>query len=224
VAEPLVYHPVTFPTLSDLIGQAERQRPELKSAIANLASLRAAPGLQRSAYYPNVVLATDFAGDGLYVGLSIPIDLGGIRGAVAKADADIKTQRAQVEVQRQSVDMDVKSSYVAFEAAQKQVDTYNSGILSMSATLVDEVRHGYELGANTIVDIITAENTYRSVESSYFAAVGSYVQAAFGLKHSVGELPQTFPFAEVAGPAVASASGRPVSTPQPPPLAPRSPR
>jgi len=58
----------------------------------------------------------------------------------------------------------------------------------MSETLVDQIRHGYELGANTIVDIITAENTYRSVESAYYNAVGAYEIAAYTLKHSISDL------------------------------------
>jgi outer membrane protein TolC len=59
----------------------------------------------------------------------------------------------------------------------------------MSETLLDQIKHGYELGANTIVDIITAEDTYRSVESAYYGAIGTYVVAAYALKHSIGDLP-----------------------------------
>ena len=190
VKEPLNYQPLAFGNLEELTKQAIQNRPELKSAMANLKSLEAVPGLQRSEYFPNVVFGMDFGGDGLFVGLSMPLDLGGIRGAVNKAKADVKTQQAQVELQRQAVELDVKSSYINLLAAQRQVETYQSGgILKMSETLVDQIRHGYELGANTIVDIITAENTYRSVESAYYIAVGAYVVAAFTLKHSISDLP-----------------------------------
>ena len=197
VAEPLVYKPIPAGDLAQLTRQAEQNRPELRSALANLHGLRAVPGLERSAYFPNVVLGKDFGSDGqIFVGMSIPLDLGGIKGAVAKANADVRTQLAQVELQRQAIDADVKSSFINFTAAQKQVDTYQTGILSMSEHLVDQVRHGYELGANTIVDIITADNTYRSVETSYYAAVGAYEQAAYALKHSIGDLADT----SVSGP------------------------
>ena len=186
--EPLVYKPISVGDLGELTKQAEHNRPELQSAIANLRSLQAVPGLQRSEYFPNVVLGMDAGGDGLFVGLSMPLDLGSIKGAVNKAKADVKSQEAQVELERQSIDLDVKSSYINLLAAQKQVDTYEGGILKMSETLVDQIRHGYELGANTIVDIITAENTYRSVESAYYNAVGAYEIAAYTLKHSISDL------------------------------------
>src|SRR5580658_9989450 len=148
---------------------------------------------RRSQYYPDLFIAKDLGSDPyLWVGINIPFDLGNIRGQVKKAEADVKTQQAQVEQERQTVDLDVKSSYINLVAAQKQVATYDNGVLSMSETLVDQIRHGYELGANTIVDIVTAENTYRSVESAYYVAVGNYVQALYTLRHSISDLPDAF--------------------------------
>lgn len=198
VAEPLVYRKISVAPLMQLMDEAQGARPEIRSALANLASLRAIPGLNRSEYFPDVVLAKDFGSDGqIFIGASIPLDLGSIGHSISKANADAKSQAAQVVQERQAVELDVRSSWESFDAAQRQIDTYDSGILSMSQTLLDQVQHGYELGANSIVDLITAENTYRSVESSYYAAVGTYVQAAYTLKHSIGELPDNFPTAPV---------------------------
>jgi outer membrane protein TolC len=192
-AEPLVFKPEPLPDLAELTRTAEMRRPELLSAIAGLEASRAVPGLQRSQYFPNTVIAKDFGGDGtLFVGLSLPVDLGGIGGSIAKAKADVRTQEAQVEIERQSIDLDVKTSYVGLVSAREQVDNYEGGILSMSQTLVDQVQHGYELGAGTIVDLITAEDAYRSVEMAYNSALGAYEIAVYTLKHSVGELPDAF--------------------------------
>ena len=188
VSEPLEYHRVQIGSLTELTKIAEQCRPELQSARSNLKALQAVPGLERSAFYPNLIAGMDLGGDGLYLGLSLPIDLGGIRGAINKAKADIKAQIAQVDTERQAIDLDVRSSLESFLQCQKQIDTYDTGILKMSEKLVDQVRHGYELGANTIVDVITAENTYRSVEGAYYAALGNYIQSVFALEHSVGGL------------------------------------
>ena len=213
--ETLVYKPDPVGGLSDLTRKAELSRPELRSAVANLESLKAVPGLERSQYFPNVFLARDFGNDGyIWVGINIPFDLGSIQGQVRKAEADVKTQRAQVEQERQSVDLDVKSSYINLIAAQKQVATYDGGgVLSMSETLVDQIRHGYELGANTIVDIITAENTYRSVESAYYVAVGNYVQALYTLRHSIGDLPDAFSSSTFSPTNLASSAPVPAAQP-----------
>lgn len=192
-AEPLIYKPGPSASLDEITKVAENQRPELQSAKANLSSLRAAVGLERSNYYPDILFGKDLSATGVvWFGFSMPVDLGSIRGAVAKAKADVKTQEAQVEVERQSIDLDVKTSYINLEAARKQVETYEGGVLSMSQALVDQVRHGYELGANTIVDIITAENTYRSVETAYYSAIGAYEVAGYTLRHSISDLPDAF--------------------------------
>jgi outer membrane protein TolC len=201
VSEPLEYKPAPVRTLADLTKQAELNRPELQSAIANLRALKAVPGLAQSAYYPNVIVARDFASDSsVNVGLSIPLDLGSIRGAVKKAKADVKSQEAQVELERQSIDLDVKSSYNNLVSAQDQVATFNagnSGLMRDSESLLDQVRQAYVLGAKTILDVMNAEVTYRAVLSSYYNAVGNYTVAGYALQHSIGDLPDPLPAGSV---------------------------
>jgi cobalt-zinc-cadmium efflux system outer membrane protein len=193
-SEPLTYQQAPLRDLADLTKQAEQNRPELQSANANLRALKAVPGLARSAYYPDLVVARDFSGDSsVDVGLSVPLDLGSIRGAVKKAKADVKTQEAQVELARQNIDLDVKNSYLNLDAAQKQVDTYNGGILLDAEALLNQTRQAYVLGANTILDVMTAEVTYRSVLSSYYNAIGTYIVAVYTLQHSIGDLPDPLP-------------------------------
>ena len=121
------------------------------------------------------------------------MDLGSIRGAVKKARADVKTQEAQVELARQNIDLDVKNSYVNLDAAQKQVATYDGGILQDSEALLNQTRQAYTLGAGTILDVMTAENTYRAVMTSYYSAIGTYVVAFYTLQHSIGDLPDPLP-------------------------------
>jgi len=219
-SEPLEYKPAPVRALADLTKQAEQHRPELKSANANLQSLKAVPGLARSAYFPNVIVARDFSSDSsVNVGLSVPLDLGNIRGAVKKAKADVKTQEAQVELERQNIDLDVKSSYNNLVAAQDQVATFNAGnggLLKDSATLLDQVRQAYVLGAKTILDVMNAEVTYRAVLSAYYNAVGTYTAAVYTLQHSIGDLPDPLPpitvvstvtTSSAAGPAAGAGAG-----------------
>ena len=182
----LEYSATRIPELAQLTAIAEKNRPEILSAQANLKSLRAATGLAKSAFFPDIILGKDFTATGeVNVGVSVPIDLGSIHGAVRKARADVKSQEAQVEVARQGVDLDVKTSHINLIAAQKQVETYESGILKQSEQLYNQMKQSYVLGANTLLDVITAEITYRSVQSAYYSAVGNYRQALYSLEHSI---------------------------------------
>ena len=90
---------------------------------------------------------------------------------------------------RQSIDLDVKNSYLNLDAAQKQVATYDEGIMKYSETLLEQVRQAYVLGAKTILDVMNAELTYRAVLSAYYNAVGTYTVATYTLQHSIGDLP-----------------------------------
>jgi len=183
---PLEFNPVPVPDSARLLSVAEKNRPELQSAAANLKSLVAATGLARSAYFPDLILGKDFTGTGeINMGLSVPLDLGSIKGSVRKARADVKGQEAQLEVARQGVALDVKTAQINLLAAKKQVDTYETGILKQSETLYDRMRQSYVLGANTLLDVITAEITYRSVQSAYYSAVGAYRQALYTLEHAI---------------------------------------
>ncbi len=194
-AELLVYKQVPLRALADLTKQAEKTRPELQSALANLRSLKAVPGLARSAYYPDLIVARDFGSDNtVYAGLSVPIDLGSIRGSVKKAEADVKAQQAQVELARQAIDLDVKNSYNNVGAAQKQVATNSDeGLIKLSEADLEQIRQAYVLGARTILDVMNAEVTYRAVQSAYFGAVGNYEMAVYTLQHSIGALPDPLP-------------------------------
>jgi outer membrane protein TolC len=184
--EPLAYGPVPLPDVGPLTALAEKNRTEVLSAAANLRSLKAAPGLARSQYFPNLILGKDLTPGNVNIGAALPIDLGGIAGEVRRAKADVKTQEAQLESARLAVDLDVKTSYINLAAAKKQVDSYETGILKQSETLFDELKQSYLLGANSILDVITAENTYRAVQSAYFTAVGGYRQALYTMEHSIG--------------------------------------
>jgi outer membrane protein, heavy metal efflux system len=195
-ASPLEYRLIPPSSLTALTRQAEALRPELQSARANLKALQAVPGLSRSAYFPDVIVGRDFGKGSVFnVGMSVPLDLGSIRGSVRKADADVKAQMAQVEASRQGVDLDVKTSLLTLEAAQTQLATYTSeaGLVNESQKLFEQTRQAYLLGANSLLDVITAEDTYKAVLSSYWSAIGSCAQADLTLKHATGELLQMAP-------------------------------
>jgi cobalt-zinc-cadmium efflux system outer membrane protein len=185
-AEPLEYKPLTV-QLETLQRQAMLSRPEVQSAEAGIHALQAAEGLQRSQYYPDVTFGTSGKFDQLQLGLTLPLfDLGSIRGAVRKAREDVRVQEAQTEQVRQTVQLDVQSAYLAFQRAQQQVESFQDGILPRAESLLKRIEQGYALGANTILDLIDAQNTYRDTRNDYYSAIGDYRQAVVQLERAIG--------------------------------------
>src|SRR5262249_43531847 len=153
--------------------QALRTRPEVRSAEAGKRAMEAAVGLQRAQYYPDLILGTDLRAEQLQLGLTVPLfDFGSIRGAVRKAQEDVRAQEAQAEQARQMVRLDVEAAYLALLRARQLIETFQGGILPRVESLLKRVEQGYTLGASTILDLIDAQNTYRATRNDYDSALG----------------------------------------------------
>ncbi|HLK58367.1 MAG TPA: TolC family protein [Chthonomonadaceae bacterium] len=201
--ESLAYTPI-HPSLQALQTQALKSRPELISAEYTRQALAANVGLQRAAFYPDLLFGTDLQalGDSIWsVGFTIPLDLGSIRGAVTQAQKSVKAQEAQQVQLRQSVQLDVQSAYDALTLAERTVEAYQSGVLPQSESLFQRIQQGYVLGGNTILDLIDAQNTLRTVRIAYYAAIGQYRQALAQMEHATGH-----PLPELSGNAVTPAT------------------
>lgn len=189
VAEPLTFG-AYHPSLDQLKVLAEQSRPELSSAKLGLDSLKAAVGLTRSQLYPQLFLGTDFSqvkAGGFQVGLAMPLfDLGSIRGAVQKAQKDVRAQELQIEQVKLGIVSDVVAAVDALELSKRTVEALRDGTLPRAEMLRAKVREGYKLGASTILDVIDAENTYRAVRNEYSSALGDYNHALNQLERALG--------------------------------------
>lgn len=185
-AEPLAYHPAAVPDKDALLARAMAARPEVASADAGVNAARAAVGLQKAAYIPDLTFGSQINAGPIEMGFVLPIDLGSIHGEVDSAREQVKVQEAVAAQTRLSVRSDVENGYIALTQARKTVDLYESGILPQTEDLLNRVTQGFSLGADTILDVIDAQQTCRSTRNSYYAAVGTYNQAVDQLNRAIG--------------------------------------
>jgi len=187
--EVLEYSPI-HPELQELQDQAAANRPELKSAKYNRDALKANVGLQRSQYYPNLIVGTDLrlVRTGVFlVGFTMPLfDLGGIHGAVTQAKKNAEAQTAEITLTQQQVRQDVQSAYEALVVARGTVEAFEGGMLPQAESLEKKIEQGYVLGGNTILDLLDAQSTLRAARIAYYGAIGSYRQALAQLERAVG--------------------------------------
>lgn len=212
-AEPLTYSPI-HPNLDALQAQAAKNRPELVSAEYARRALSAAGNLARANLYPDLILgsALNQPSGGVDLGLTFPLfDLGSIRGAVQQAQKQEKAQEATQKQLRQSVQLDVQTAYDALSLAERSVEAYQSGILPQSESLLQRTEKGFTLGASTVLDLIDAQATLRTVRIAYYGAIGQYRQALAQLERAVGvpisalDIALAQPFASPTSPATNSA-------------------
>jgi cobalt-zinc-cadmium efflux system outer membrane protein len=185
-ADPLNFRPINL-KLQELQDLALRSRPEVRSAEAGRHALQAVVGLEHSQYFPDTIVGTTLRFQEVQLGFVFPLDLGSIRGAVQRAREDVHAQEAQEAQVRLQVQSDVKSAYLALELAQRTVETYQDGIVPRSKSLLDRIEQGYKLGASTILDLIDAQETYRTTVNAYNNSLGDYRQALAQLERAVGK-------------------------------------
>ena len=184
-ADPLAYRSfaATLPALQQL---ARKNRFEILAGDATQKSLASAVNLNKANYFPDLLLGTDLQDRRLEVGFTIPIDLGSIKGSVSKAKEDAKVQSAVNEKQRQQVILDVQTAYYTLDQARQIVDSYKGDAVPQAQSLLDKVRQGYVLGASTILDVLDAQNTLRTMRAGYNDSLGAYEAALSQLQLSVG--------------------------------------
>ena len=150
-ADPLTFAPVTGRTGPPAAaGRANAPRTAIQSGQER--ELAATVKMQRSQYYPDLLLGTDaaipFGAAGAY---RAPLRLWRPFGAaVRKAREDVRAQQAQTEQTRQQVRLQVQNAYDALEQARKAVLLYESketGILTRSESLLAAHPAGVQPGS-----------------------------------------------------------------------------
>jgi outer membrane protein, heavy metal efflux system len=188
-SDALTYAPLTL-DLQALQRRALESRPEMRAATANRRALEAALGMQRSQYLPDLIVGVNPLGarnGQVELGMSFPIfDLGSIRGQVHKAQEDVKAQDALTEQTRQTIRLDVQSAYLAVKRAQRLITSFQDGILPRAESLLQRVQQSLALGASSILDVIDAQQTYRTTRNDYDAALGDYQRAIAQLERALG--------------------------------------
>ncbi len=178
------------PNVDELQTQATKMRPELRSAEYSRDALKASVGLQRSQYYPDLMLGTDLRivrTGVILIGFTMPLfDFGSIHGAVKQAKKNVSAQEAQITLEQQQVRQDVESAYEALTVSQGTVEAYQSGLVPQAEALEKRIEKGYVLGGNTILDLLDAQSTLRAARIAYYGAIGNYRQALAQLERAVG--------------------------------------
>ncbi len=218
-AQPLGYNAALSPERARLLAQAVQARPEIRSASAGVSAAQAAVGLEKAQYFPNVTLGRQLDVGPVAVGLILPLDLGSIKNAIDKSQQDVKVQQTLLAQARLGVAQDVETGYLSLTQARQAVLLYQQGILPQSESLLNRVTQGYVLGASTILDVIDAQQTYRSTRNAYYAAIGSYNHAVDQLSRAIGT-----PLTPTVSASVPAAQVLPTGTTPATGLVPRAPR
>ena len=102
------------------------------------------------------------------LGITLSLPLWNRRdGQIAQAIAGIDLASAQIEQQRVQLLRELDSAYARLAIAQRQIDTFEAGLLRSAGTALQAAEAAYRFGERSFLEVLDAQRTLRVVRSDY---------------------------------------------------------
>ena len=185
----------------NLVKDALRTRPDYLSATENVNAANSAVTVARGGHFPTVSAFLSYGlnsaeiqklrdNRNLLWGLSVSFPLfrgWQTSGEVQQAQVSLRNAEQQLSQAERQVQVDIKKSLLDLEAAEKQVDvTVNSVISATEDRRIAEEK--YNLGAGTILDLLTASANYTLALSNKVNAAYNYFLIKKQLDYNIGKI------------------------------------
>ena len=172
-------------TLDELQRAALAHRPEVVAAEATLRGLVAQIGAAKADRRPDLTLQgtpsdiTSNSGGVPYKAyIQMPLwDRGQIGGNVAQARAAAQQAEHNLQQEKLQVGQDVAAAYLAVMTQEGVLTQEVERILPATRRLLEMTRQTYLAGASTILDVLYAQQQYRTESLNHVAAAGALARA-----------------------------------------------
>lgn len=187
--------------LSDLVITAQNNRADLSVALQNknisqhilqlakanrIIDLGIATGITYSSYDRNIIAPTpSYAQVG--IGISVPLKFSNNHPGELKtayySSLQAETQYRQIELQIQD---EVVQAYFNYLSMQKQVQQFNTGLLTEAQAVLDGKIYSYKRGETSLLEVLNAQRTFNEVQQDYYQTLYSYAAALVELERAAG--------------------------------------
>lgn len=187
--------------LSELISSGIENRGDLQAALKSVnvskrsfklakseraIDLGVTLGVGGTSVVSNVVAPTPSTTT-LSAGLSIPLkfsnrnkgELRALQFAVKQAENNYAYAESQIK-------NEVVQAWYAYEAAQKQVERYQSGIMDRSKKVLDGRVYSYQRGESSLLELLDAQRTYNEAQIGYLEALYNRAMMLVELERKAG--------------------------------------
>lgn len=190
VVGELGFRPISL-DLNSLRQSASAERTDVLAALAEIAAANERLALERGRTRPDL---SPFAGykrvgndNTLMVGVNIPLKVRNHNEAeISRAEADIKTAQARLQMVRNHALAEVDSAYAALQASRELVETFQNDLLRQA----DESRSisiaSYEEGGSELLPVLDAQRTRSEVRQQYFKTLFDYQASVVALELAAG--------------------------------------
>jgi cobalt-zinc-cadmium efflux system outer membrane protein len=172
--------------LSELIGMALKQRPDIAARLEEQRRADTETRLQRAIRSPNITVGGGYkrnlTDDTVVFGVTVPLKIfNRNEGEIIRADAEQMRAVNLVAAVQKDVQLDVQKAHNAVEINRQRVDYIRTQQLNRAEEASQVTLESYTLGGATLIDYLDAQRTYRD-------ALRIYNQALFDERISLYEL------------------------------------
>jgi cobalt-zinc-cadmium efflux system outer membrane protein len=184
--------PEQIPALEDIRKVALDNRPDLRAALQTAEKANTDHKLAVSNGSADPTFSIDFGRNppiSAYFGVSVNIPLRIFdrnQGEKLRTEIDIRRAAQLTDATRAQVFGDVDSAYVQTASSLTLLKPYKARYLQQAVRVRETVAFAYQRGGATLLDFLSAENDYRSVQLNYLNLVGAYMTSAGQLNLAAG--------------------------------------
>jgi cobalt-zinc-cadmium efflux system outer membrane protein len=167
-------------------------RPDLKAAVQSLDKSKTDHRLAIANGSTDPTFGVDVGRNppiDLYVGFNVSIPLRIFdrnQGEKLRTKLDIDRNQRLLDAAQAQVFSDVDSAYATLSSNVTLLHPYKTKYLQQAVRVRDTILFSYQHGGASLLDFLSAQSDYRTVELSYLNLVGSYLTAAAQLNMAVG--------------------------------------
>lgn len=191
----LDYHRVE-PDIDALRIIAQEARPDIRLKRLTRSQRMADLKLAKAYRYPDVTIGAGVALQGpqgpdnpqqLNFGVGVPLPLfNRNQGGIAQAEVAVQVAEADLRKTIIQVESQVDVAYRNLVQSRRLVEAYRAGVLEDARLTLTIVEKAYERGGATILDLLDAARTSRTIQQNYIETLYNYQRNVFLLESAVG--------------------------------------
>ena len=185
------------PEIGKLRVVAVDVRPDLRSKRFTHSQREADLRLAKAYRVPDLTVGTGYAIQGaqgpdnpqqwaLNFGMPLPL-FNRNQGGVRQAEVAVQTAEADLNKALNVVENEVEVAYRNLMQSRRLVEAYVGGVLDDARATFTIVERAYERGGATILDLLDAARTSRTIQQNYIEALFNYQRNVLQLESAVGQ-------------------------------------
>jgi cobalt-zinc-cadmium efflux system outer membrane protein len=185
------------PDIEKLRVAALAMRPDLRAKRFTFSQRESDLKLAKAYRIPDVTIGAGYAVQGaqgpdnpgqvaLNAGIPLPL-FNRNQGGIRQAEVSLQAAEADLDKTVNRVENEVEVAYLNLLQSRRLVEAYFGEVLEDARSTFSIVERAYERGGATILDLLDAARTSRTIQQNYIEALFDYQHRLFQLESAVGQ-------------------------------------